>query len=378
MMKSAKWAWTAVCLLLVLGLAACGGKTAAPAAGTEPTARPAQATAAPAQAAATPATATQAPAAGATQPTAAPTAEPTEETLSLNSRAEGLDKLKSYRARWLSEWNGIEGDKQVTVSWDWIEEYTSEPEALHFKFASTSSDTSSSQGIIEIWRIGDTSYMVTGEAGKEPQCITISSEDQTGKMERGLFNPSSLGSLQNARYVGMDTVNGIRARHYKYNEKTADLVGFSKVDGEIWVAVDGGYVVKDTMQWEGGRGFLSVAADAGQGKGQWIWELSDVNQRIVIEPPADCESAASDLPLLPDATEKATFGDLISYKTATRLADAVKFYQEKMPAAGWKTEGEPMITDAFAQLSFTKDEQTAQIIISTDGDKAQVMISVQK
>ncbi len=364
-------------LLIVLSLAACGGGNKAAtggdtgASGDVTVATEAAATKEPVQA-----EATKAPALEAAQPTAVPTVEPTEEALSITSRADGLDKLQSYRARWTSEWNATEAGKTVTITWDWNEEFTSEPKALHFVLNSTSSDEPAEQGKMEIWQIGDMSYMMMGEAGAE-ECISVSNEED--QFERGLFNPSSLGSLNDARYVGMDNVNGIRARHYKYDEKAASLTGFSKVDGEIWVAVDGGYVVKDIMRWEGGLGFLGAVTEGAQdGKGQWTWELSDVNQPIIIEPPANCESAAGDLPLMDDATEQTTFGDMISYKTAAKLDQVVAFYQDEMARAGWQAEGEPMTTDAFAQLGFTKDSQTVSIMISTADNQTQVILNVQK
>lgn len=367
-------AFVAACLCFVLGLAACGGSKPATDSGTSGTG----ATAAPAQALATKApagaAATQAPAARATL---APTAEPTEEPLAVSDRAQGLDQLKSYRARWKSEWNGTEGDKQVTVTWDWIEEYTSEPQALHFVFNTFSSAEPDKQGIFEVWQLGDASYMMTGKAGEEQQCIMMASEDN--QFERGLFNPSSLGAVQDARYVGMDTINGVRARHYKYDEKSASLAGFSRASGEIWVAVDGGFVVKDVLNWEGGFGFLgSSLAGSDKGKGQWTWELSDVNRSFIIESPANCESAAGDLPIMDGATEKSTFGDMITYKTASSIGEAVEFYQQAMPAAGWQEAGEPMITESFASLSFSKDGQTAQIMVTSENNQTQVLISVQK
>ncbi len=373
MKRSTATVWVAIGLLLVLGLAACGGKATPTDTGARPTTQSTQATAAPATA-----KATAAPAKTTVPPTSAPTVEPTEEAVSIADRAEGLDQLTSYRARWQSEWSGTKDGKETSVSWDWREEYISDPQALHFVFKSVSSAEPDKGGVFEIWQVGGTTYMLTEEQGKQT-CTAMTNEAEDNAFERGLFNPSSLGSINSARYVGMDTVNGVRARHYKYDEKSANLVGFAKASGEMWVAVDGGYVVKDTLAWEGGAGFLAMgASDDAVGKGQWAWELSDINQRFTIEPPANCESAASDLPLLADAPEKSTFGDMIIYKTATRLADAVKFYQEKMPSAGWRAEGEPMITDAFAQLSFTKEGQTAQIMLSTDNDKTQIIINVQK
>jgi hypothetical protein len=188
-----------------------------------------------------------------------------------------------------------------------------------------------------------------------------------------------LGSLSGAKYVGREDVNGIATKHYRYDEKATGLAGFGKVSGETWVADDGGYVVKDVVNWEGGAGLFGAGTTAGEsGKGSWAWELSDPNAAFTITPPEGCESAAKGLPILPDATDKATMGDLTIYKTASKAADVLAFYQKEMTAAGWRATGEPTIMEGFATAEFAKDGQKASVTITTEGEGSQVMISVTK
>jgi len=145
------------------------------------------------------------------------------------------------------------------------------------------------------------------------------------------------------------------------------------------VATDGGYVVKDVVNWEGGAGLFGAPTAAGEsGKGSWNWELTDPNGSFTITPPEGCESAAEGLPILPDATDKTTMGDLTIYKTASKVADVMAFYQKEMPAAGWQPSGEPTSTEGFSSVEFTKDGQTASFTITTEGEGSQVMINVSK
>ena len=67
-----------------------------------------------------------------------------------------------------------------------------------------------------------------------------------------------LGSIEDAKYVGRETINGIPTKHYKYNSKTGMLTALGEVSGETWVAIDGGYVVKDTVTWKGGGGLFGL------------------------------------------------------------------------------------------------------------------------
>jgi hypothetical protein len=323
---------------------------------------------------------TPAPAATATKSGSAPTSAPGggggDNPLSLQDRQSGLDKLKSYRMRWQAQWSSTDSGKTETASWDWQEEYSSEPKALHWIWHIVSQDQSQSADW-EVWQIDNTMYMRTKEAGGDGQCTSFSSDDQNSQLTKGLFNPSMLGSVKDAKYVGTDTVNGISAKHYKYDEKSAALFGASKVAGEIWVAVEGGYVVKETVAWNGGGGLFGGKSNA-KGEGKWTWELSDVNKAIPIQAPEDCGGAATDIPVMKDATDKSTFGDTLTYKTPSKLTDVVAFYQKQMPSAGWKLNGEPEVSDEMATMEFAKGDQTATIILSIEDDKTQVMITVAK
>ncbi len=307
-------------------------------------------------------------------PTETPVSE-REEVLSLDSRNAGLDQLKSYRVRWQAEWRSTEAGKTESGSWDFIEEYTTEPNAVHFSWrvASTSSESTA----IEIWRIGDTTYVQGGEPGKSAECFAISSEDQSQSITRNMFDPRLLGSLVGARYVGLETVNGIKARHYKYDEKATSLTDIARVSGEIWVAVDGGYTVKDTVSWSGSAVFFG-GASTGTGEGKWTWELLEVNPSLTIAPPANCVAPEAGLPVLPDAKEKTSMGPVLMYKSATSMADAVKFYKEQMGAAGWKLTDENAMGGQLTQLAFEKAGTVAQVMISVADSAIQVMITTEK
>ncbi len=362
------WIAVSVLALVLTGAAACG-------AGQQPTATEAEVS--------TPQGGeTQAPQPNNTeapQSAATSVAEPTksaQESLSLTSRDAGLDKLKSYRIRWQSQWSTTEGGKTQTASWDWIEEYSSSPEALHWNWKYTDVNAKNPSGM-EAWQIGDTTYMLTNDQSNQANCISFSTADASQRLGKGLFSPKTLGGVSNGRYVGAETANGIPSNHFQYDQQGVSLSGLGKVSGEVWVAVDGGYVVKDLLKWEGSAGLFGSTATS-TGAGQWDWELSDANQPITITAPDNCQGAAGDIPMMPDAKEKSSLGDTIIYKSASKVADVVAFYKKAMPAAGWKLEGEPMTTDAFATLTFTQDSKKAQVSITSEGGMTNVIVNVTK
>ncbi len=378
----------AVVLVLALVLSGCGSEStpapveppapAAPSAAAEPTAAPSQPD---------PASRQAEPTAAPSQPTATvpqPTAQPTESTaapvateeadLVLADRESALSQLRSYVATWSLTWTGKQDGEDQTVAWKATQRYTADPEASHMIIESTDSLDAEASGVFEIIQIGTQSYMITDEGG-EQQCISFSSDDN--RFSQNWIGPDAFGSVRGGRYVGQETVNGIRTKHYRYDEKATGIDMYSRLSGDIWVAVDGGYAVKDVAEWEGNL-LGAVDETAEEGKGSWTWELSEVNQPLEIAAPPDCESAAAGLPVLPDATEKASFGDMTTYTTATKLADVVAFYETEMPKAGWTPAEGGMRMDELASLAFTKGEQKATVMVSVDGEQVSVMINVGK
>ncbi len=295
--------------------------------------------------------------------------------LALTSRDAGLDKLKSYRVRWQSQWNSTDGDKTTTTNWDWTEEFSSSPDALHWTWKSIDS-TNPDQSGIEAWQIGDTTYMQNVDKEGKTQCYSFSSQDPNQHIQKGVFSPTMLGSLTGAQFIGNETVNGVATKHYKYDEKATSLASFGKINGEVWVSAESGYVVKDQMNWEGGAGFIG-AKSTGTGKGQWVWQVLDANKPVTITPPQNCGGDSQSLPVMSDAQDKTTLGGTIIYKSASSVDAILQFYQTEMSAAGWKAEGDPMKSEAFANISFSKDGKKAQINVTSDKGTQTVMITVQ-
>jgi hypothetical protein len=367
------WLLLTLTILLALTLTACGGKGNNTPSAKETTAPAAQATASQSAAETKPTAAPQKKTAAA--PTAEPAATPEDEPLSLASRDTGLDALTSYRLTWHAEWKSTDQGKEDQGTWDWAEEYTSDPKAHHLSMSTPDSSDPAKTSAFEMWQIGDTAYMKSGE---DAECMSFSSEGSAKDIQKGTFSPSMLGSIENAKYVGRDTVNGIPTKHYKYNSKTGMLTALGEVSGETWVAIDGGYVVKDTVTWKGGGGFFGRGSNTATGEGSWTWDLSDVNESFEIKPPGGCEGSQLDLPIMADATEKSRFGDMTTYKTAGKPADVATFYKNELAAAGWKPEGEPTEMGDVVMLNFAKDAQKLNVMINASEGATQVILNVSK
>ncbi|HUV89985.1 MAG TPA: hypothetical protein VMY80_10050, partial [Anaerolineae bacterium] len=179
-----------------------------------------------------------------------------------------------------------------------------------------------------------------------------------------------IGGLSNARRVRPDQdVNGIRCRHYKFNETALVWRGFSKAEGEVWVAVEGEYVVKYTLQAEG-----KDPASGKEGHLDWVYEIRDVNEPIPIEPPAGCGAAESEYPMMPDATDVSTMENVVMYTSASSLDDVLAFYKGQMPANGWSETGDSFTSEGTAMQSYTKEGVTVSLALTEQDGKVSVLI----
>lgn len=313
---------------------------------------------------------------GGASPTKEP-ASPPEQELNLSSVTEGLTTLKSYKARIVIKFVGKDEQGQdINATLDMLEEFTANPQARRIVLSSFGNTQPNQTGSMEMITIGDTSYIIFENEGKKSCISSSSSETET---EQGLFTPEMLGGISGARYVKTETVNGIQAKHYAWKEGGVAGLGFSSAKGDVWVAVDGNYVVKYTAEGTG-KGSLFGSSGKEEGTITIEYNVTEINGSFKIEPPKECESAASDIPLMADAQNKSMFGDMISYESASSFEDVVNFYKAEMPAAGWEQADEPTEMEGLAMLSYSKDNRKAQLMISFDKDKniVSVLITVSK
>jgi len=92
-------------------------------------------------------------------------------------------------------------------------------------------------------------------------------------------------------FVSAEEMNGITANHFKFTVKGLGKDTGSEVvssDGEYWLAQDGQYIVKYVVQIETRNG---PAADANTKTvhSEFLIDVKDINQNIVIEMPAACQ-----------------------------------------------------------------------------------------
>ncbi len=182
---------------------------------------------------------------------------------------------------------------------------------------------------------------------------------------------SFLTGVIGAEEAGSETVNGVAANHYTFDQRALGEDGITESTGEIWVASEGNYIVKYLLTRKGKADYFGEGIE---GTLTLDYQLTDPNQPVTIQLPEDCPPGLVDAPLLPDAANVEKMPGALTYDTSAGLAEAAAFYQEQIPSLGWTLEGEPSITESAAFLNYKKDSQSMVIFLSAGDNMTTVHI----
>jgi hypothetical protein len=301
----------------------------------------------------------------------------------------GLRKLQSYRSEMYVEWKGTKDNEPVEGHISIQFAVVREPRASEMNMQSSGLDPSNTAQVstLRYVQVGDQMWFYDGESDSWMQMPAGDMDTEEGYMG---FSPSEMlpgfnkDKLQRA--PSTEIVNDVECYKYTFTEKDLeadnnDLGEVTSATGEAWEAVDGDYIVKFRLTVD----IASMPDDDMFDKGTvtMSYDILDVNQPIVIEPPADADTNTGerdDIPMLPDAKIEFSLPGMIAYSTQSSVEDATKFYQADMPKNGWKaTEGGETLMEDFALLAYTKGGDKANIMISKDESKAgtSIMITIE-
>ena len=358
---------------LAILASACGGNE--PQNTPQPTAVPPTATA-PAASQATPTSAPASVQQPATPAPQQPAATPTTDSGQNQSVMRKLDldatptNLKSYRIRFSFSFDGKLSDGEALEGTaEFLQEAIAEKNEQRVRFSSTRQDAKRGEDktAVERFIVGGANYYFVAKGDGQGQCISISADAPTTQ-QVAIFKPSDLiGNPQGLRLTEQDvTVNGIKADRY--------AVEAPDLKGEVWVAQEGDFVVKYTGEFSG----KTPLFDGAEGKATWEYQLEpDAVSKIELPEACIAQKPADDIPTPAGATDKAQFGNVISFKTSDTPQKVAEFYKTEMPKLGW-TPGEASEAGDLSLLTFKKDGRTVNITVNKEGSGAGVLIVEQR
>ena len=133
-----------------------------------------------------------------------------------------------------------------------------------------------------------------------------------------------------AKLLGQESVNGVSANHYQFDQKAvAWQAGQNgKASGDVWIAQQGGYVLKYALN-------IQLPSGDFQGTRSWSYALSDIGTGTKIALPKGCLPLITDIPVMDGATQIMQLPAFQSYNTSAGLEQVASFYKQKLNAPGW-------------------------------------------
>ncbi len=278
----------------------------------------------------------------------------------------GLADLSSYKATLTYSFDGTQAGQAEQWSKTYVMLTTKEPAARQLTIETTGA-------IPEVETVfmaeqNGASYERSGENDCNANAI------EEGISLAGWMEPAGfLTSVMGADEAGSETVNDIAANHYTFDQRALGALDIVQSAGEMWVASDGGYIVKYYVTTKGDAKYFGEGIE---GTLTYDYELTEVNKPIIIGLPGDCPAGMVNAPRLPDATNVVNMPSVLMYDTASNPADAAAFYQEQIPGLGWTLLGEPSIGETTALMEFTQGDQTMTVIIMVGdaGTNVQILL----
>ena len=282
--------------------------------------------------------------------------------------AAGLADLASYKASLSLSFSGTEAGQPVAWSKTYVLLSALDPAARQLTIEKTGQLDDLDP--VFLAEVAGAAYEQLG-AGACTAAVMEPVVGITGLMEPYGFLTGVLGADE----AGSEAVNGQEARHYTFDQRALALEGIAEATGELWVAADGGYLVRYALVTQGGADYFGEGIE---GALTWDYALTDVNQPVALALPADCPAGMLSAPQLPDAADVVNVPGVLSYVTAATPAEALAFYQQELTALGWQPTSEPVVNETLAVQDFTRGEQQLSITIIADetGTTVQLVLGV--
>ncbi len=305
------------------------------------------------------------------QTSAGPTAtQPAVETpvnldpnaLSIQNIEAGLEKLDSYKLTFTSQVSGKDASgAQVQRKDNYSRLAVNTTKNTHIHFVGDGDD-------IQDWRLPLAEfdlYMAEGSLYSytlaSDVCSSISGTDMT-VLDAMVASPGELiGAITNAQLADTGaSMNGVTTRHYVLDQTSLPAGLFKTAKGDVWVAEQGGFVVR-----------VSLGGTSDFGDLTWDYNITDVNVTAPVSLPEKCLTVKStdlDIPLPKSATNVSKGGGNISFTSTDAPNVIADFFKLSLPPKGWTLQMQTGSGGATIQLFVDSTEkQMLQVMIQPDG-----------
>jgi hypothetical protein len=276
-------------------------------------------------------------------------------TFNFLAPASGLSDLNSYRSTLTMSFAGNEGGKPSQWTNTYVMLVTGERAARQLTFSDLSADGADTAAPVYRAELSGIAYEKHGDAACTSSAV-FAADSLAQRWEPASFLPGVTGAVES----GTETVDGVVATRYDFDQRAFGSLPESTSSGQMWVAKDGGYIVRYELTTNGSAEYFGEGSD---GTLTLEYELTDVNAAPAIALPEDCATDTPDAPLLPDATDVLRAPTLVSYTSASRPDEAIAFYHDQLTSLDWISIADPTVGDIATVETFRRGADQVSVVV---------------
>ncbi len=207
-------------------------------------------------------------------------------SITVSSLNSGLENLINYQANFVYEVKGknengkdvdgviIIASKKMTASGD-----------SYYRLAGNA--ITASTGSFEAYSVDKNSYLVGSLGGSAPACFNKATMGSSSNNFTQVEPDTFLDEITHAQLVSNgETVNNVATDHYQLDQSSIHNGAYKSGKGDLWIAQNGGFVVKLHMEVNG-KG--SVWGDMIDGVISWDYNVTNINTLDGIQLPKECQ-----------------------------------------------------------------------------------------
>jgi predicted small lipoprotein YifL len=207
----------------------------------------------------------------------------------------GLGDFSAYRMTFATEFDGTRAGQPTQGTLGGLMEITKNPAAQHWQInmdGNAFSNLSLLGGGMEMYDVANTIYIQNPGDGS---WIGMPAMLVQSMLPSEMYNPEDNIDLPaTAVLQGEETVNGVLTNRYTFgrDDLSGDVSKLEQIDGTVWVAVEGNYVVKYEAVVSGEFDNLTAGdmTVLDEGTITMMYEIGDVDGDLTIAPPAGAKA----------------------------------------------------------------------------------------
>jgi hypothetical protein len=310
------------------------------------------------------------------------------------------EDIKSYRGDFTMTFDGTSEGETVNGAINMSIAYTSEPPAQHITMSLEGYDIDpelAGFSNFEFYIMEDTAYL---SMGGEEGWLAFPNDPEESISDEFMSYQDFVDLPEKAkRKLLPENVNGVMSWHYVIDEADLqeELGAYDEISADVWIAVDGGYLVKMDLTMSGSF----ASEDLGdqpidEGTMNIVFNMRNVNEDFTIELPPEAAAAEpfsfdedmfdmgewtrEDVPLPDDAEIDFAMEGMVSAYTSLTFDEAVEFMLTQLEANGWVAEEEPWESENSYWADFVKDGETLSLMIDPaydETDRISIMVTIE-